>query len=98
MLFLACATTFINAECGSSELAVCDWFAIVALIVLACGLAVGLLTPIVSRLERRRLRLLTERQTYEVFLSHMQKTAGDRCKLLALLLCAPQHLTCMPFC
>ena len=92
VLFLACATTFINAECGWSGAPVCDWFAVVALALLGCGLAVGLLTPFLSALERRRLRRLKERETYEVFLSHVQRTGGDQSKLLAMLLCAPQLL------
>ena len=86
VLFLACATVFINLECGSSAEPVCEHFAIAAIGLLLFGVAVGLLTPVLSSLQNRRLRKARRQQSNEAFLSHAQGTGGDQCKLLKMLL------------
>ena len=63
MLFLACATVFINLECGSSAEPVCEHFAIAAIGLLLFGVAVGLLTPVLSSLQNRRLRKARQQLT-----------------------------------
>ena len=83
ILFLACTTTFINLECGWSGEPMCDTFAYLALGLLLVGVTVGALTPLLSKLEKRRLRNAIARERYYCFLSHMQASAGDQCKLIA---------------
>ena len=84
ILFLACTTTFINLECGWSGEPMCDTFAYLALGLLLVGVTVGALTPLLSKLEKRRLRNAIARERYYCFLSHMQASAGDQCKLIAM--------------
>ena len=84
ILFLACTTTFINLECGWSGEPMCDTFAHLALGLLLVGVTVGALTPLLSKLEKRRLRNAIARERYYCFLSHMQASAGDQCKLIAM--------------
>ena len=84
ILFLACTTTFINLECGWSGEPMCDTFAYLALGLLLVGVTVGALPPLLSKLEKRRLRNAIARERYYCFLSHMQASAGDQCKLIAM--------------